>query len=378
MNAIVELLVSSIREGRYPANRRLPSERALACQYKVPLSVARAALKALCDRGLAYRVERGGTFVNLERRLHALDAPDQPVHCINFIEPLRSRKDLFGFALADYLNGYTRWLQNHPLRIRFVTFDPSSDRDFEGLLYPALPAKQQACVIGDLLSADMMRWLDSREVPFVVRRHSAYDATAFPPHHGVFLNRHAALYEAVRHLMDLGHARIGFVGQILDPPELEAKLQEWSPSVEGYRAAFYLAGRFPPSDCEAHADGKTSEDVRRAAETMLRMPDRPTALVCQNDFTALLVMETAQRFGLRVPGDLSVTGFDNDPAGLKTKPPLTTFRGHEALAVAAIERLFAMLDGTVCAKAATPVGCEMIVRDSTAAPAVQRHAEANA
>lgn len=379
MNAIVNQLDSAIREGRYPPNAPFLSERALSREYKVPLSIARKVLNQLCERGLVYRVERGGTFVNMEHRRLFPDAPDAPVQCINFIEPVRMRKDPFGFALADYLCGYTSRLQHHPVRVRFVTLEvanhdfSSIDADdpvFESLLNPSLPATRQACVIGDILSTAMMRWLDARSVPFVIRRHSAYDSTDFPPHHGVFLNRQAALFEATRHLIDLGHARIGFIGQIWEQPEVEPTLLEWCPSIEGFRAAFHLSGRRPPSDCEVHADGKTSSDVRRAAESLLLKPDRPTAIVCQNDFTALHAMDVACRLGLRVPGDLSVTGFDNDPAGALSVPSLSTFRGHEALAQAAIERLFLAMGANPPAREVRPVACEWVGRESAAPPPV--------
>lgn len=365
MNAIAESLDREIRQGRYPANTRLPSERELSRRYNVPLSVARKALGALADRGLIYRVERGGSFVNLQPRLNKLLSTDFPLQCINFIEPLRGRLDPFAFSLSEYLNGYTFMLQQHPLRVRFVTIAPG-ERDFAGLLNPDMPPAEQGCVIGDYLCADLFRRLAECETPFVFRRFAGYPFESFPAHHGVFLNRNAASYEAVRHLMEQGHARIGFIGETgIRSSFTERYGLDQCPYIEGYQAAFALSGLAPSPAWMATVDGVSTAGIRAATERLLSLPDRPTGMVCQNDLTALTVMETARRLGLRIPADLSVIGFDNDPAGAQSDPPLTTFGGHEALASAALERLFAIGDNRALTPEVRPLPCPMILRDST-------------
>ena len=369
MRSIVNQLESAIREGRYPHNTKLPSERTLAGTYQVSLNTARRALQELCSRGLVHRVERGGTFVNLENQIRALKPSDFPLLCINFIENVRRPNDPYAYALTSYLNGYTRGLQHHALRVRFVTL-PRIEPRFESVLNPNLPARDQGCIIGDYHSPDLMNWLNERAVPFVYRGFAFYDPSRMPPHHGVYLNRNAASFQATRHLMELGHERIGYIGHTRNWPEkAEAFRQEWwCPHAEGYRAAYCIAGLVPPSDCLADVEGMTTTELHQEIESMLNRPDRPTALVCRNDLTAFVVMKTAARLGLQLPRDLSVTGFDNDPAGAETDPPLTTFDGHEDLAVAAVERLFAIVTDPELACSVQPVECPMIMRGSTAEP----------
>jgi DNA-binding LacI/PurR family transcriptional regulator len=62
------------------------------------------------------------------------------------------------------------------------------------------------------------------------------------------------------------------------------------------------------------------------AEAVLHQKNRPTAFMCANDFMAIALLKTAHRRGVRVPGELSVVGFDDvEPASLVT-PSLTTIR----------------------------------------------------
>lgn len=366
MTAIVEALEHAISDGRYPSNTRLPSERELARRFDVPVSVARGALSRLVGKGRAYRIPRGGTFVQSAEGRPRPKSPSSVLQCVNFIEPVRKRHDPFAFALTDYLHGYTRWLELHPLRVRFASLPPAETR-FEALLNPALPIEGQACVIGDVLSADWMTWLNDRSVPYVVRRFACYDGNDFPPHQGVYLNRNGASFQAVRHLMDLGHERIGFIGQLAPLTDDDPWRLDGCSHVEGYRSAYCVAGLPTPADCQEQVDGVSQDAIRAAARRLLDRRDRPTALVCQNDLTALVAIQAAHALGIAVPAALSVIGFDNDPAGTQSDPPLTTFAGHESLATAAIRRLFeiARKPAREIRHDVRPVDCTMIQRAST-------------
>jgi LacI family transcriptional regulator, galactose operon repressor len=123
---------------------------------------------------------------------------------------------------------------------------------------------------------------------------------------------------ATRHLLDLGHRRIGLVrgpGYASTSRDREA----------GYRDALADAG--VPVDESLIAGGSFSMQAGEVAgRTLLDRADRPTAVFAINDNTAIGVMAVAHALGLRVPDDLSVVGYNDIPVVSRLPVPLTTVR----------------------------------------------------
>jgi LacI family transcriptional regulator len=114
-----------------------------------------------------------------------------------------------------------------------------------------------------------------------------------------------------------GHRRLAFVGNPAGSPDVSAR---WA----GFRAAHEVAGLpSPPIPLER---GLAQHDGIIAANHLLALAPRPTAIVCATDELAIGVLVTALGAGLRVPGDLAITGFDDLPASAVTNPALTTVR----------------------------------------------------
>lgn len=127
-----------------------------------------------------------------------------------------------------------------------------------------------------------------------------------------------ATVDLVLHLIEThGHERLAFVGTPEGSPDVTDR---WNGFLEAHRRM----GITPPSDPVRVALGY--EDGLRAAAQLLAMPDRPQAVVCANDETALGLLSGAASRGLRVPHDLAVTGWDDTPAASLVSPSLTTVR----------------------------------------------------
>jgi DNA-binding LacI/PurR family transcriptional regulator len=112
---------------------------------------------------------------------------------------------------------------------------------------------------------------------------------------------------AVRHLLDLGHRRIGLIGGDTDDP------MRFTPPLrrrDGYRDALREAGVEPDPDLEV-LGYFTIDGGGEAASRLLAIPDRPTALFAESDEMAYGAMRTARRAGLRVPEDVAIIGFDD-------------------------------------------------------------------
>jgi len=123
---------------------------------------------------------------------------------------------------------------------------------------------------------------------------------------------------ATDHLLDLGHRRVAWIGG----PSKGGPLAE---RFHGYRAALEEAGMRQRTQHERHGDF-TFDFGRAAAEYLLALPERPTAIMCGNDEIAIGAMHAARAAGLVVPDDLSVVGFDDTTQAAWTTPQLTTVR----------------------------------------------------
>jgi DNA-binding LacI/PurR family transcriptional regulator len=114
---------------------------------------------------------------------------------------------------------------------------------------------------------------------------------------------------AVRHLLELGHTRIGHVAAVFDRPTFRARqraVDRLVPGAARVRSTFELDG----------AQAATLALLGAAPET--------TALFCDDDVIAAGAYLAARELGLRIPGDLSVVGFDGLEIGRVLDPPLTT------------------------------------------------------
>ncbi|WP_405581168.1 LacI family DNA-binding transcriptional regulator [Streptomyces sp. NBC_01190] len=157
--------------------------------------------------------------------------------------------------------------------------------------------------------------LTSRDIPFVVLDPAGDPGDDVP---AIGATNWQGGLAATRHLLELGHRRIGVIGGPAGVMCSRAR-------IDGYRAALETAGvAFDPAlvrTGDFHHEAGYTEGL-----ALLRMPDRPTAVFTGNDLQALGLYEAARESGLGVPGDLSVVGFDDLPLARWISPPLTTVR----------------------------------------------------
>jgi LacI family transcriptional regulator len=137
---------------------------------------------------------------------------------------------------------------------------------------------------------------------------------------------------ATRHLIDLGHRRIGLVG---GPGYASSARHRQA----GYRTALAESG-VPIDESLSTGDAFSIEAGEIAGRNLLDRPDRPTAIFAVNDNTAIGVMAAAHALGLRIPGDLSLVGYNDIPIVSRLPVPLTTVRvPFQQIATNALELL---------------------------------------
>jgi DNA-binding LacI/PurR family transcriptional regulator len=125
-------------------------------------------------------------------------------------------------------------------------------------------------------------------------------------------------YFATRHLIERGHRRIA---AIAGPP----KYKPLTDRLQGYLRAMHEAGLGPEPWMIQHSlsHGMANKGYREM-QALLACPERPTAVFCVSDRTALSALTALNETGLRVPDDIALTGFDNVPESAYSTPALTT------------------------------------------------------
>jgi LacI family xylobiose transport system transcriptional regulator len=200
--------------------------------------------------------------------------------------------------------------------------------------------------------------LAARDIPFAVID-PAGDLEADVPAVGA-TNWQGGL-AATRHLLELGHRRIGVVA---GPDRMLCSRAR----VDGYRAALERAG-VTVDPALVRAGHFHHEAGYACGRELLALPDRPTAVFAGNDLQALGLYEAARELGLRIPDDLSVVGFDDLPVARWVGPPLTTVRQPLGEMAAAAARIVLDLGrGRRPAATRIELATELVLRSSTAAP----------
>jgi LacI family transcriptional regulator, xylobiose transport system transcriptional regulator len=200
--------------------------------------------------------------------------------------------------------------------------------------------------------------LKSRGIPLVV-----VDPTGEPLHDTPSIgatNWNGGL-AATRHLLSLGHRRIG----VISGPESVLCSRA---RLDGYRAAMDEAG--VPIDPQLIRTGNFHvEDGVNEGGALLRLPNPPTAIFAGNDQQAIGVYQAARELRLHIAEDLSVVGFDDLPVAAWVGPPLTTIRQPlMQMAIAGARLALRLARGEEPSQTRVELSTELIVRESTAPP----------
>jgi LacI family transcriptional regulator len=175
------------------------------------------------------------------------------------------------------------------------------------------------------------------------------------------INYQHGIRQAVQHLAALRHIRIAFVS---GPLNLKSALARKA----AFESAMQEIGMEVPPEMIVEGDHRM-EGGMRALVQLAGLPVRPTAILCSNDMTAVGVMREAYEYGIVIPRDLSLVGFDDIRLSQFTTPPLTTIQMSQTLLA---EYAFKALWNEVERTSTAPHGKEyelltnLILRRSTA------------
>jgi LacI family xylobiose transport system transcriptional regulator len=210
------------------------------------------------------------------------------------------------------------------------------------------------------LAEDAKYQLRSRAIPFVIVDPAGDPADDVP---SVGSTNWAGGVHATRHLIELGHRRIGVIA---GPESLLATRAR----IAGFRSAMDEAGLTVDEDLVL-VRAFDDEASPAAGLHLLSLPQRPTAIFATSDVKALATYEAARALGISIPHDLSIVGYDDLQFARWAGPPLTTVRQPLYEMAQAAARLIVGLRGDQGRGAGRlELSTTLIVRSSTQAPSL--------
>ena len=220
-----------------------------------------------------------------------------------------------------------------------------------------------AAIVSEM-AGDLMDELAETNIPTIfydvgsVRRNVA----------NIRVNYRRGIEKIVDYLHSLGHRRLGFVGH-------HAML---GPINERMHAVLDAVARIPSLEVRTAADADTLEGGRQAARQLLYEGFDPTAIICVNDVMAVGVLRELRERGIRVPQDMSVTGFDNVKLSEFCYPALTTVHiPRDRIGHIMCESLLSKSGKSGVGEPEIVIDPEFVLRDSTG-PAATRKLSARA
>jgi len=263
---------------------------------------------------------------------------------------------------GEILNGIEVRAQElgYSLFIAASQHDPQKERE---IVQTMMEQRTDGVIIcSSSFSVEQADQLLSHGFPVVVVNNQAGESFNYSIYHDDV----AGSKQITQHLISLGHQRIAYLGN-------EQSGQTTLDRLNGYKQALGEAGISVNESLIYHVHGGDPALGAESARYFLTMDNKPTAIMCFNDTLAIGVLKGCQKMGVTIPGDISVTGFDNITFSNFTCPSLTTFdQPKHSMGIEAAQLLLDLLrsdigDSTNLPKVKVLQG-KLLVRQSTAAP----------
>lgn len=275
------------------------------------------------------------------------------------------RSNLLGVIISDITNPFFPDLISSFERLSaeqsYEVIFANTNYDPERLEHALLRMMQRRVDGIALMTSEMhepaLAMLKKQKIPTVTLQHRIEESDF----NTVRVDHRIGIRKAVQHLVELGHSNIAFIS---GPGAL------WSAN---QRRDFVLAElahnklKVAPS-CLIEGNHRVDGGVA-AMKTLLALKDRPTAILCSNDLTALGALKTIHEANLEVPRDFSLVGFDDIDMVSLMHPALTTVRiPRSEIAAEALTMLLAAMSGLTPRMQETTIETRLVIRQSTGAP----------
>ncbi|WP_338243498.1 LacI family DNA-binding transcriptional regulator [Aurantiacibacter hainanensis] len=303
---------------------RKPGRRRGARRGNTAPTIADVAREARCSPMTVSRVINGEGNVREETREQVLEA----VHKLNY-SPNRAARSLAGGEQLRIALMFDNPSSSYLSEFLMGALEEASRSDIHLEVQSCENAPDNALLVGKMIEGGITGFIlppplcDDQEVLDLITGAGGIAIAVGPgkasgSHGAVMIDEYQAAYDMTRHIIELGHERIGF---IIGNPEQVASGRR----LNGYRAAMEDAGLEVADGLVAQGQF-TYRSGMVAAEKLLALDPQPTAIFASNDDMAAATVAMAHRRHLDVPSDITVCGFDDTDMASSIWPELTTIR----------------------------------------------------
>lgn len=334
---------------------------------KPTITIADVAELAQVSKMSVSRALNGQAGVSEKTRQRILEAAGQLGYVPNPGIRVRGASKLIGLLIPDirttYMGEILRGVSNAAERMNYsLMLYTQGNINHEQRTNQYLSLLNDSPVDGVLMVVPrdyevIVNDLKARELPYFIIDH--HSGTGDEP--SVTATNRKGTIDAMRHLLALGHQRIGFITGRMDIACSHDRLQ-------GYRDGLAEVGL--PFDPELVREGDyTQPSGFQQAQELLRLENRPTAVLASSDLMAFGVMDAAKAANLAIGQDISIVGFDDIYMASQVYPKLTTVRQPlVAMGETALEQLVTLLEGRTLYTLRRELPTELIIRESTGRP----------
>lgn len=346
---LTQILISKIRKMKQ--GDRLPSIVQLKEEYQLSQATIDSALTLLNKEGFI-KIELGmGTFVRdpYADRKHK-DNIRKGTFLIGLVIPR-----VYGSILGEIAESIEK--KAHQRGYHVILCNSHDDPKKEAIHFKRLLEKKVDGIIAFpahlSYSLKNIKWLQGSKIPFTLLCHMCGIYADYAEDDKV-----QGAYSAIKHLIDLGHKRIAFIGGEFDVA--------FPDRFEGYKKALAEHDLESDKSLLRLSPSIWTENVPGLVKSLVETDPRPTAVFGLNDKTAIKIIQALTELGLKVPEDMAVVGYDNLPRSHLNKISLTTVSTpRDRIGEKAMEILIDKITGKTKENMTVKFKPRLIIRESS-------------
>lgn len=338
--------INLIEENKVSAGEQLPSENEIAAFFNVSRHTVRQALNYLVQEGWIYKERgKGSFFSNKREKEKKKNVAVLTTYISDYIFP----RIISGIEEELRKKGYNLLLfsSNNDIENEKVCLENIINQDISGLILE--PAQSSI----NTLSHECMEKLEKNNIKYIeINANCDGEESAY-----IIVDDEQGGYKLTHYLLELGHRNIAALLKV-DDLQGERRRKGYIEALNEYDINFNksIVGEYITDNRDMYVD--------QFVRNILKLEDRPTAIVCYNDQIALRVINNLRKEGISVPEDISIVSFDDSSLAISSDIKLTTIKHPKRdMGVQAAKCIIDMIESRI-EKPQYIYPAELIVRDS--------------